>query len=467
MTISPSPHFVIFPFMSQGHTIPLLYLSRILTDRSITVTIITTPANYSAIRVAIKNNSINIIDIPFPQNVVDVPPGIELTDNLPSMSSFIRFVEATEQLKPRFEELVSSLQPAVSCIISDGFLMWTQDSADKLKIPRLCFYGANIFSMTMCNVMAQFKPHANVGSNDEPFLVPGFGKMKLTVNDFEPPFSELDPKGPALDFLMKQQKAMSRSHGLVVNSFYELEANFNEYWDRNYGPKAWLVGPFCVAKPSAINYSDIPIKVMEKPTWIQWLDKKLETNDSVVYVSFGTQAEASKEQIHEVAIGLEKSNISFIWVMKPKQLQYIGSGFEDRVKARGKLVVEWVDQMEILKHESVCGFLSHCGWNSMLESMCAGVPVLAMPLMAEQHLNARIVVEEIGMGLRLWARGKVARGLVGQEEVAKVVLELMEGEGGRKARERVTEVRKGAYGAMKDGGSSSRTLDSLIDHVTG
>ncbi|KAI7754409.1 hypothetical protein M8C21_000457 [Ambrosia artemisiifolia] len=388
-----------------------------------------------------------------------------MTNNLPCMSSFVKFIQATQQLQPGFEQVVRTL-PSVTCIISDGFLIWTQDSADKLGIPRLIFYGTNIFSMTMCNIVAQFKPHAAGGTGNEVFPVPGFGRFKLTADDFDPPFNEPDPKGPALEFLIAQQKAMARSRGMVVNSFYELEPEFNDYWNRNYGPKAWLVGPFCVAKaPAPVAASHL--KMVEKPKWIQWLDAKLVVNEPVIYVSFGTQTEASTDQFREVAIGLEKSNKSFMWLVKPKQLQFIGAGFEERVKGRGMVVAEWVDQMEILKHEIVCGFLSHCGWNSMLESMCAGVAVLAMPLMAEQHLNARMVVEEIGMGLRLWPREKVVRGLVGEEEVAKMVVELMEGDGGRRVRKRVKEVGEKAYGAMKEGGSSSMMLDSLIDHVCG
>lgn len=104
--------------------------------------------------------------------------------------------------------------------------------------------------------MAQFKPHAAVGSDDELFSVPGFDRFKLSANDFDPPFNEVDMKGPALEFLIRQQKAMARSYGMVVNSFYELEPEFNEYWDKNYGPKAWLVGPFCVAKPPAPEVGD-------------------------------------------------------------------------------------------------------------------------------------------------------------------------------------------------------------------
>ncbi|KAL4559704.1 hypothetical protein LXL04_031848 [Taraxacum kok-saghyz] len=462
MTISSTPHFLIFPFMSEGHTIPLLYLSRILSDRHISVTIITTsPANYSAIRATLKNDSISVIDIPFPDNIVGVPPGVEVIDKLPSMSSFISFVEATEKLQPRFEEVVRSL-PSVNCIISDGFLMWTQDSADKLGIPRLVFYGINNFSMTLCNLMTQFKPHAAVSSDDEPFPVPNFPRLKLTVNDFEPPFSELDPKGPALEFIVRQQETMAKSHGMVVNSFYELEPEFVDYWNKNYPPKAWCVGPLCLAKaPPA------PKKFLEKPTWVKWLDGKLTANEPVLYVSFGSQAEASPEQVREVAVGLKRSNVSFMWVIKSKMLPLIGEGFEERVKGRGKVVAEWVDQVEILNHEIVHGFLSHCGWNSMLESICAGVAVVAMPMMAEQHLNARMVVEEIGMGLRVWPRGMVARGVVGAEEVEKVVVELMEGEEGRRVRKRVKEVKEMTYDAMKEGGSSWRTLDSLIDHVCG
>ncbi|KAI3684534.1 hypothetical protein L6452_33758 [Arctium lappa] len=459
-TSSSSPHFVLFPFMSQGHTIPLLYFSRILFDHGVSVTIITTPANYSAIRTAVKNDSISVIDIPLPEDMVGAPPKVEVGDKLCAMSSFIDFVEATEKLRPGFEEAVRGLSP-VSCIITDGFYNWTQDSADKLRIPRLVFYGTNIFCMTIGYIMAKFKPHAAVSSDDEPFPIPDFPRLKLTVNDFEPPVSEVDPKGPAHDFLVKQQEANARSHGMVVNNFYELESEFIDYWDQNFGPKAWCVGPLCIAKPVT------PKQMVEKPTWIQWLDEKLLENKPVLYVSFGTQAELSLEQLNEVVVGLEKSNVSFIWTLKSKQVELIGGeGFKQRVKGRGK-VVEWVDQVEVLNHESVQGFLSHCGWNSMLETICAGVPVLAMPFMAEQHLNARLVVEEIGMGLRLWPREKVARGIVGAEEVEKMAVELMEGEGGIRVRERVAEVREGAYGAMKEGGSSWNTLESLIDHVCG
>ncbi|KAJ0785513.1 putative flavanone 7-O-beta-glucosyltransferase [Helianthus annuus] len=110
----------------------------------------------------------------------------------------------------------------------------------------------NIFSMAMYNVMGQLKPHEAVGFDDETFVVPDFPRIKLMGNDFDPPLSEIDQIGPSLEFVVRAQEAMVRSHGMVVNSFYEFEPEFNDYWNRNYGPKAWLVGPFCVAKPPSL-----------------------------------------------------------------------------------------------------------------------------------------------------------------------------------------------------------------------
>ncbi|KAF5817343.1 hypothetical protein HanXRQr2_Chr02g0051901 [Helianthus annuus] len=106
-------------------------------------------------------------------------PSLEVTETQTCMTSFYAFVNSTQQVQPLFEEVVRSLHP-VSCIISDGFLFWTQDSADKLGIPWLVFYGMNIFSMTMYNIMGQLKPHVAVDSDDEAFVVPGFPRIKLT-----------------------------------------------------------------------------------------------------------------------------------------------------------------------------------------------------------------------------------------------------------------------------------------------
>lgn len=263
---------------------------------------------------------------------------------------------------------------------------------------------------------------------------------------------------------MSTAVSLAKSRGMITNSFYELEPRFADYWSQHLGPKSWCVGPLCLANQPMIANITHPDNKHE--TWMQWLNCKLADRQPVLYVAFGTQAELSPEQIQEIARGLELSNTSFLWVTRPKVLDHL-KGFEERVKDRALIVKEWVDQSEVLKHKSIKGFLSHCGWNSVMESICAKVPILALPLMAEQHLNARFVVEEIGVGLRIMPRNGSVRGFVEAEEVEKMVRELMEGEKGEGVRKKVKEMGENAWETMKEGGSSWSTLGLLIDDACG
>lgn len=457
MVAISSPHFVIFPFMAQGHTIPLLYLARLLWQRHVHVTVFTTSANSPSIRSALHDTSISVIELPFPANIDGIPPGVENTDKLPSMSLFCEFAKATNLMQPQFENALEDLKP-IGCIISDAFLGWTQDSAAKLGIPRIGFYGMSSFASTMYVILCQDRPHALTTSLDEPFSIPNFPKLSLTRNDFEPPFNELEPKGPWVEFMIEQNIAMAKSYGIILNSFNELEPAYTDYWNRCIGPKAWCLGPFAAVKPPVLP------EETAKPKWRLWLDEKLKNGEPVLYVAFGTQAEVSQEQLLEIAEGLEQSKVNFLWVTKSKRRETL-EGFEERVKDKGMIVREWVDQMEILRHESINGFLSHCGWNSVTESICAGVPILALPFMAEQHLNARFVAEEIGVGLRIMPSNGSMRGFVKSNEVEKRVRELMEGTKREEIRKKVKKFAEAACGATREGGSSWRNLDQLIRDV--
>ncbi|XP_020548179.1 UDP-glycosyltransferase 90A2-like [Sesamum indicum] len=151
---------------------------------------------------------------------------------------------------------------------------------------------------------------------------------------------------------------------------------------------------------------------------------------------FGTQVEILQAQFREIQIGLEKSGVNFLWLVRKNELD---EGFEERVKSRGTLVKEWVDQREILEHETVRGFLCHCGWNSVMESLCAKVPILAWPMMWEQPVNARMVVDGAGGG--------------------------GEGSAGEEVRKKAEEVGGAAVKAVEEGGSSWEALDQLINEL--
>ncbi|KAM4124931.1 hypothetical protein ACB094_01G269800 [Castanea mollissima] len=450
-----------FPFMSKGHTIPILHLARLLLHRSLTVTIFTTPANRPFIFESLNDTTVTILDLPFLHNVPDIPVGIESTDKLPSMSMFHAFGNATKHMQPDFERAIQTL-PRISFIVSDGFLWWTLESASKFNIPRFVFCGMNYYSTSVVRAVDQDRLLFGPESDNELITVTHFPWIKVSRNDFVPPFTESEPKGLIYEFIMNVIVAETNSYGIIVNSFYELESVFAEYWNRECQPKPWSVGPLCQAEPPKARNEPHN----NKPKWVQWLDKKFDQGNSVLYIAFGSQVVISLAQLKEIAIGLEESKMNFLWVIRKSESE-ISDGFEERVKDRGIVVREWVDQREILMHKSVQEFLSHCGWNSALESICAAVPILAWPMMAEQPLNARMVVEEIKVGLRVETCDGSVRGFVKWEGLEKMVKELMEGKKGKEVRKKCMEVTEKAKKAMEESGSSKCTLDLLIDETCG
>ncbi|KAM3361429.1 hypothetical protein P3S68_016283 [Capsicum galapagoense] len=234
-------HAVLFPFMSKGNTIPIFDLALLLT-RKISITIFTTPANRPFFSDSLSDTNINIIQIPFPENIQGIPPGVESTDKLPSMSLFPPFANATKLMKPHFEKALDSLPP-VTFMITDDFLGWTLDSANKFDIPRLVYYGMSAFSMAF-SISAASILRTEV-SDDEPFSVPDFSGIEITRNDFDVPLREREPKGPGYEFVMEQLMATSKSYGMLVNSFYELESVYVDYCNCVASPKLCCVGPFC------------------------------------------------------------------------------------------------------------------------------------------------------------------------------------------------------------------------------
>ncbi|TKY68847.1 UDP-glycosyltransferase 72B1 [Spatholobus suberectus] len=195
---------------------------------------------------------------------------------------------------------------------------------------------------------------------------------------------------------------------------------------------------------------------------------------SVLYVSFGSGGTLSQEQITELAYGLELSNHKFLWVVRAPSslasdaylsaqndvdlLQFLPCGFLERTKEQGMVVPSWAPQVQILSHSSVGGFLTHCGWNSTLESVLKGVPLITWPLYAEQRMNAVVLSEDLKVGVRPRVN---ENDLVEREEIADVVKRLMQGKEGREMSKRMKELKEAATNALKEDGSSTKTLCQL------
>ncbi|ESR59706.1 hypothetical protein CICLE_v10018070mg [Citrus x clementina] len=431
-SISSDHHVVLFPFMSKGHIIPILHLAQLLLRRPrVTVTIFTTPANRPFTSKFLSNTtaSCSIIDIPYPENIPEIPVGVESTDKLPSMSLYVPFTRATKLMQPHFERALESL-PRVSFMVSDGFLWWTLDSANKFGFPRFVFYGMNNYVMCVSSSVGANRSLSGVQSDDELVTLPEFPWIKITKKDFDPPITDPEPKGPQFELFIDQIVSTSNSYGMIVNSFYELEPLFADHCNRVVKPKSWCVGPLCLAELSPKN--EEPKNELSKPAWIRWLDRKLDEGSSVMYVAFGSQ-------------------------LPSRDLSSTTQGNSNRIRTikEGDFVArECTRVLKPLRMEFGAG-----------EHM-RGVPILAWPIMADQPLNARMVTEEIKVALRVETCDGSVRGFVKWQGLEKTVRELMGGEKGEKATTKVKELSEIARKAMEEEkGSSWRCLDMLLDET--
>lgn len=192
--------------------------------------------------------------------------------------------------------------------------------------------------------------------------------------------------------------------GKYIDLLAKEESNIN-----GHCKKQWAIGSHLLPIISGSESND---DHKTRHACLKWLDKQ--APQSVIYVSFGTSISLSDEEAREIAIGLEESGHKFVWAAKGADKADIFStdetrvclplGFEERVGGRGRVEREWIPQVEILGHESVGGFMSHCGWNSVLESLTMGVPIAAWPMHTDQPLNAVLVTEvlRVGLSVRDW-----------------------------------------------------------------
>ena len=237
---------------------------------------------------------------------------------------------------------------------------------------------------------------------------------------------------------------------IVVNTFEELEdsslkATMCETPVRYIGP---------LAPPPLENNTTISANYFrEESESLNWLDKQ--EPGSVIYISFGSVASLAQDQIYELASGVEASKQPFLWVVRDS-ITSIPEGFIERTSARG-LVIEWAPQLRVLSHPSVGGFLTHCGWNSTMESIHAGVPMLCFPVFGDQHLNASLVEDVWKLGVSL-SKGFKDGGIVG-DEVEKGIVTHMQSED---IKARASRWKLCSHRAIQQGGTSNLAMESII-----
>lgn len=261
--------------------------------------------------------------------------------------------------------------------------------------------------------------------------------------------------------------ANTESWGCVFNTFQHLEGEYLDHLKRRMGHnRVYGVGPLSLIHAGAGSLDRGNLNTDSGADVMAWLDGC--PDGSVLYVCFGSQKLLNGQQMEALANGLDWSGVRFVWAVKTGSAQeakdgygVVPEGFEERVAGRGWLIKGWAPQVLIMGHRAVGGFVSHCGWNSVLEAIVGGVLILGWPMEADQYVNAKMLVEDMGVAIQVC---EGADGVPDPTQLGKVIAESLSGDSAEKVRAK--ELRDKAFGAVKDGGSSLKDLDELVKQLS-
>nr|POE96775.1 7-deoxyloganetin glucosyltransferase [Quercus suber] len=404
--LADKPHAVCIPFPIQSHIKAMLKFSQLLRHRD---------------------------SLP--------PTDPDATLDLHSLCDSImkNFLAPFSHLLSKLNNATSNIPP-VTCIISDGFMPFTVTAAQELKVPIVMCFSVAACSVVSAMCFPALKDKGVIPLKDESYLTNGY---LVTVIDWIP-----------------ANRALETSK-VIVQTFNVLEQEVLDALSTMFS-HVYAIGPL---QPLLNQLPNDPLESIGYSLWkeethcLSWLNSK--APNSVLYVNFGSVAVMTPLQLIEFGWGLANSKQPFLWVIRPDlvvgELGTLPLEFEIETKERS-LINSWCPQEEVLNHPSVGGFLTHCGWNSIIESLCAGVPMLSCPFIADQQTNCKYTCNEWGIGMEI-------NNDVKREEVVKNVRELMEGDKGKKKKKKALEWKKLAEDATNPLGSSSINLNNLVSEV--
>ncbi|PQQ02119.1 UDP-glycosyltransferase 88F5 [Prunus yedoensis var. nudiflora] len=442
---------VLYAAPGMGHIISMVELGKLILNRypgkfSITVlytcgSLVDTPSIPAYIQhISRANPSISFHRFPRVENKITLIP-------ISIVAITFDFIRRNDpHVRLALEEISKS--SAIRAFIIDIFCSTALLMAKELGIPTYYFYTSGAAALAVFLYFPKIGEQTTKSFKDLTETVLEFPGLKSPLNAPHMPEAMLNRDDPGYWDMVYVCTHIPKSNGIIANTFEELE-------------------PSAVLKAIAGESGDC----------LSWLDQQ--PSRSVVFLCFGSRGSFSGAQLKEIADGLEKSGQRFLWVVKKPPLDektkqvhgvqdfdlegLLPEGFLERTKDRGLVVKSWVPQVAVLKKESVGGFVTHCGWNSVLEAVIAGVPMVAWPLYAEQHLNRSVLVKDMEMAIAVEQREK--DGFVFGDELERSVRELMESEKGRELRERSRTMGEMALAAWSESGSSTRNLANFVNSI--
>ncbi|KAF7829158.1 scopoletin glucosyltransferase-like [Senna tora] len=445
----------VVPFFGQGHLLPSIELCKHLASRNFKISLLLPSYLISSVPSSLCHYpSVQITEIP----TSPIPPQ-------PHSNPFHAFQIIHDLQAQALQTLLSTgpqnpNPPRPLCAIIDVMATWFYDVFEKFQVPTVTFFTSGACSTALEHAI--WKYHLKDMEPAEKRFIQGLPEdMALTYldlrrrpHDIPPPPPRPGMVGPLLGEQLRWLKEVSKTKALMINTCDDLERPFIDYIANQVEKPVWGVGPllpeqYWKAAGSLIHDRVVRANRRSNVTEdevIQWLDSK--ARGSVLYVSFGSLMGPTMEEYAQLAQALESSDQPFIWVLQPrsgkpgppsfllrKQFNSEGSkveeeeeeeegggyypdGLDCRVGKRGLIIKGWAPQLLILSHPSTGGFLSHCGWNSTVEAIGRGVPILAWPIRGDQYSNAKLVMDYFKVGYpicddlsRILSKDDIAKGI--------------------------------------------------------
>ncbi|KAJ9550722.1 hypothetical protein OSB04_014767 [Centaurea solstitialis] len=448
------PHVLLFPWPSQGHINPLIQFGKRLLSKGVKTTLVTTIFVSNSIPSTRSHTSIPI------ESISD---GFDAGGFAAAASSDV-YLESFREIGSRsLADLIGRLRSggtAIDAVVYDSFIPWAFDVVKEFGI------DCGVFLTQACAVNNVYY-HVYKGilsipldPKDSRVSLPGLPELEYSEM---PSFVQNPGPYPTWSHIVFNQFSnFDQTRWVFSNTFYKLEQEVIE-WMKTLWPLR-VVGPTI---PSMYldrqleddnDYGVNLIKPNHKEC-MEWLNDK--PKGSVVYVAFGSYGELGEEQMEEVAWGLNDSSLNFLLVVRASEEEKLPKGFVDQKTEKG-LVVSWCRQLEVLSHESIGCFVTHCGFNSTLEAISLGVPIVAMPQWTDQITNAKCIEDIWGVGMRTKHDEK---GIVRRENLVSCIKAIMEGEQGVVARRNAKKWRDLTIEAVAKGGSSDRDIDAFVSDL--
>ncbi|CAI0542142.1 unnamed protein product [Linum tenue] len=405
---------------------------------------------------------------------VDLPPNDAAVD--PTVKDVVKFF--MDSYKSHVRDAVAKLvqaSPLVSGLLVDMFCTTFIDVADEFGLPSYIFYtsGAGCLNLTLHLQNLRDNHNTPVTDFNNPEANWNIEGFKNSIPGKILPRPVLNPFlcDGFLDFVKRYRDAK----GILINTFPDLETTTIEHLSKGETPPVYPVGPILELKREDATGEGRGSEILT------WLNEQ--PPSSVLFLCFGSNGCFNETQVKEIATALENSGFRFLWSLRrppPRGVvsfpldyenpaEILPEGFLERTAGVGK-IIGWAPQAAILAHPAVGGFVSHCGWNSILESLWFGVPIAAWPIDGEQQLNAFQMVVEWGLGVDVKMEYSKEFGMaeedvivVGSEEIEKGIKGLMAE--GSEAREKVKKLSDRSRDALAEGGSAEVALNRFIADV--